>query len=120
MPSAQNGLEKLADKFIPRDSAVDEIKTERLYALLLLGMGVFGAFLFLIDSIIGIWPVAAMCASLAIGCPLYLILFRNKLGILSKILVHLHVLAVIMGITTIYSEHVFAWAFLIPLALSSL
>jgi len=29
-------------------------------------------------------------------------------------------LAVIMGITVIYSEHVFAWAFLIPTALSSL
>jgi signal transduction histidine kinase len=113
-------MEKIADRFIPDEVSVNEIKTARLYALLLIGMGVFGALLFLIDVIIGVWPVAVMCISLTIGCPIYLRLFQTGYGIASKLIVHFHVLAVIMGITVIYSEHVFAWAFLIPTALSSL
>jgi signal transduction histidine kinase len=120
MHSPQPRMEKLADRFIPDEVSVNEIKTARLYALLLIGMGVFGALLFLIDVIIGVWPVAVMCISLAIGCPIYLRLFQTGYGIASKLIVHFHVLAVIMGITVIYSEHVFAWAFLIPTALSSL
>jgi signal transduction histidine kinase len=120
MTSRQPRLEKLADRFAPSGVSVAEIKTERLFALLLLGMGVFGSLLFIIDVIIGYWPVAAMCLSLAAACPIYLSLFRKGYGVASKLIVHLHVLAVIMGITVIYSEHVFAWAFLIPTALSSL
>jgi signal transduction histidine kinase len=120
MKSPQPRLEKLADRFIPDEVYVNDIKAARLYALLLIGMGVFGATLFLIDVIIGFWPVAAMGISLAIGCPIYLRMFRTGYGIASKLIVHFHVLAVIMGITVIYTEHIFAWAFLIPLALSSL
>lgn len=120
MHSPQPRLEKFADRFIPDEVSVNEIKSARLYALLLIGMGVFGALLFLIDAIIGVWPVATMCISLAIGSPIYLRMFQTGYGIASKLIVHFHSLAVIMGITVIYSEHVFAWAFLIPTALSSL
>jgi signal transduction histidine kinase len=120
MHSPKLSLEKIADHFIPHEVSVNEIKTARLFALLLLGIGVFGGLLFLIDVIIGYWPVAIMSFTLAIGCPIYLRLFRNGQSASSKLMVHFHVLSVIMGITVIYSEHVFAWAFLIPLALSSL
>jgi len=120
MNSPQPRLEKLADRFIPDEVYVNDIKAARLYALLLIGMGVFGALLFLIDIIIGFWPVAAMGISLAIGSPIYLRMFRTGHGTASKLIVHFHILAVIMGITVIYTEHIFAWAFLIPLALSSL
>jgi signal transduction histidine kinase len=120
MHSPKLSLEKIADHFIPHEVSVNEIKTARLFALLLLGRGVFGILLFLIDVIIGYWPVAIMSFTLAIGCPIYLRLFRNGQSASSKLIVHFHVLCVIMGITVIYSEHVFAWAFLIPLALSSL
>jgi signal transduction histidine kinase len=120
MYSPQSRLEKLADRFIPDEVYVNDIKAARLYALLLMGMGVFGAILFLIDIMIGVWPVAVMCVSLAIGSPIYLRMFRTGYSIASKLIVHFHTLAVIMGITVIYSEHVFAWAFIIPTALSSL
>ena len=120
MLSSQLRLEKLADRLIPENLSVNQIKTARLYALLLIGMGVFGTILFLIDIVIGFLPVAIMSLSLAVGCPIYLRLFRKGFAITSKVIVHLHVLSVIMGITVIYSEHIFAWAFLIPLALSSL
>jgi signal transduction histidine kinase len=120
MKSPQSSFEKIADRFTPDDVSVNEIKTARLFVLLLLGMGVFGALLFLIDIVVGIMPVAILCISLTLCCPVYLGLFRNGWRITSKVVVHLHVLAVIMGITVLYSEHVFAWAFLIPLALSSL
>jgi hypothetical protein len=53
MLSPQPRLEKLADRFIPDEVSVNEIKAARLYALLLMGMGVFGAILFLIDIMIG-------------------------------------------------------------------
>lgn len=120
MHSPQLGLERLADRFLPGGTSVNGLKTQRLFALLLIGMGIFGMLLCVIDLIIGFLSVALFCASLAIGCPIYLFLFRNGYGTITKLLVHLHVLVVILGITTIYSEQVFAWAFLIPLALSSL
>jgi signal transduction histidine kinase len=120
MHSPQLGLERIADFFLPPGGSVSGIKTQRLFALLLIGMGFFGSLLCIIDLFIGVLPVALFCASLAIGCPIYLYLFRNGYGTASKLIVHLHVLGVILGITSIYSEHVFAWAFLIPLALSSM
>jgi signal transduction histidine kinase len=120
MHSLQLGLERLADRFLPWGTSVNGIKTQRLFALLLISMGIFGTLLCIVDFIIGFLLVAVLGATLAIGCPIYLILFRNGYGTTSKLLVHLHVLAVILWITTIYSEQVFAWAFLIPLALSSL
>ena len=113
-------LEKLADNFIPDFLSVNEVKTARLYALLLIGMSVFGGLISLIDFIVGYWAVAIMAFSLAIGCPIYLWLFRRGNSISSKLIVHFHVLFVIMGSTFIYTEYVFAWAFLIPLGLSSL
>jgi len=113
-------LEKLADNFIPDFVSVNEAKTARLYALLLIGMSVFGGLISLIDMIVGYWAVAIMALSLAIGCPIYLWLFRRGNSISSKLIVHFHVLFVIMGSTFIYTEYVFAWAFLIPLGLSSL
>ncbi len=120
MLSSRHRLEKLADRLIPDNLSVNATKTARLYALLLIGMGVFGTLLFLIDIVIGFLPVAILSLSLAIGCPIYLRLFRKGFAIASKVTAHIHVLFVIMGITVIYSEQVFAWAFLIPLALSSL
>ena len=120
MQSPQIGLESLADRFLPGGESVNGVKTQRLFALLLIGMGIFGALLCVIDLIIGFLPVALFCASLAIGCPIYLYLFSHGYGTVAKLIVHLHVLAVILGITVIYSEQVFAWAFLIPLALSAM
>ncbi len=120
MQSPELRLERLADRFLPEGSSVNGVKTQRLFALLLIGMGIFGALLCAIDLIIGVLPVALFSASLAIGCPIYLYLFRNGYGTISKLLVHLHVLAVILGLTVIYSELVFGWAFVIPLALSSM
>ena len=120
MHSSELALERLADRFLPGGLSVTALKRQRLFALLLIGMGIFGALLCVIDLFIGFLPVAFFCASLAIGCPIYLYLFRSGYGTMCKLIVHLHVLAVIMGITAIYSEHVFAWAFVIPLALSSM
>ena len=120
MHSPQLRLERLADRFLPGGSSVNGVKTQRLFALLLIGMGIFTSLLCIIDLIIGFLPVALFCASLAIGCPIYLYLFRTGYGTMSKLFVHLHVLAVILGLTVIYSELVFGWAFVIPLALSSM
>ena len=120
MHSPQLRLERLADRFLPGGSSVNGVKTQRLFALLLIGMGIFTSLLCIIDLIIGFVPVALFSASLAIGCPIYLYLFRTGYGTISKLLVHLHVLAVILGLTVIYSELVFGWAFVIPLALSSM
>jgi signal transduction histidine kinase len=120
MQSPQIGLESLADRFLPGGESVSGIKRQRLFALLLIGMGILGGLISIIDLFIGFLPVALFCASLAIGCPVYLYSFRHGYGTFAKLVAHLHVLAVILGITVIYSEHVFAWAFLIPLALSSM
>jgi signal transduction histidine kinase len=120
MQSPQIGLESLADRFLPGGESVNGIKRQRLFALLLIGMGILGGLICIIDLFIGFLPVALFCASLAFGCPIYLYLFSHGYGTVAKLVVHLHVLAVILGITVIYSEQVFAWAFLIPLALSAM
>jgi signal transduction histidine kinase len=113
-------LENSANRFLPGNLTIGEHRTGRLYVHTVIGMGAFGLFLFCVDLMLNIAPVALMCLTLPLGAFIYLQLFKKGHSALSKTLAHLHVLLVIFAITIFYTEQVFVWTFLIPLTISSL
>ncbi len=114
------GPERIADKFMPQGVGLSELKTERLYVLMIIGMGFFGLLLFVMNYLLQLHDVAFMCGTFAVGSIAYLWLFKNGFTIASKLIAHIHVVAIILTITIMFSEHVFVWTFLIPLTISAL
>jgi signal transduction histidine kinase len=114
------GPEQIADKFMPQGVGLSEIKTERLYVLMIIGMSFFGSLLFLMNYLLQLFDIAYMCGTFTLGSIAYLWLFKNGFTIASKLIAHMHVVVVILTVTIIYSEHVFIWTFLIPLTISAL
>jgi signal transduction histidine kinase len=113
-------IENIVKKFLPGNLTIGEHRTGRLYVHAVMGMGFFGVFLFFIDLVLDIAPVAFLCLSLTVGSFIYLSLFRKGYSALSKTLAHLHVLLVILAITILFAEQVFVWTFIIPLTVSSM
>lgn len=119
MSTTQNKLEKFADKFMPSGVEFSELKTERLWVLLIFASAIFAALFLLLDVIVVVGPATYLCASLTLLCPIYLWLFTQGLRGISKLLLHAHAIIILFIITLIYTDAGFAWTFIIPALMSS-
>lgn len=120
MSKTPYNLERQADRFMPPNAGMNDLKPNRLFVLMVIGMGLTGLFVFVLDLFLYFQEVAMLCLSLAVGSIFSLWLFKNGHTLVAKLITHLHVLVVIFIITVLYSEHVFVWAFLIPVTISAL
>jgi len=87
---------------------------------MVVAMALTGLFVFVLDLFLYFEEVAMLCLSLSVGSIVSLWLFKNGHTLVAKLISHLHVLVVIFIITVLYSEHVFVWSYLIPVAISAL
>jgi len=119
MSTPKKKLDRLIDLLIPAGVPFFDLKKERLWVLMILAGAMFSALFVILDFIIIVGPASLLCASVTLASPLYLWLFKSSYRGASKILMHLHVLAILFVITLLYTEQGYAWTFLIPVLMSS-
>jgi len=116
-----DNIKDILNSFDENRDPYKELKRERLWVLNTTGMAAFGVFLTVLELNIGTSnAVSALCFSLFLVGSINLSLTKFGYSTLSKLIAHFHVSAVIIGITAIYSEDCFAWAFFIPTCMSAM